>query len=287
MSAVRPAEPVGLRRARDLLAPDAAATGEREGAAEHGYLDLLPEDLASTGTAQDLMTTSLVPTIYERYWRPALARIAKGITGPGMAEEVRIARLLLGLGPGDVVLDVACGPGNFSREFARAVGEDGLVVGIDASRTMLARGVEELIEAGLASEPGRRTGEKPAPGARRERARLNSNLALVRGDAARLPFRDESFDAVCCFAALHLFADPFAGLDEMRRVLRPGGRVAIMTSVRRQVTLPALKPMIERASGMRVFEADEIVRALAERGFENVRQRLAGLVQFVGGRLSE
>ncbi len=264
MSAVRPAEPAGLRRARDLLAPDAAATGEREGAAEHGYLDLLPEDLASTGTAQDLMTTSLVPTIYERYWRPALARIAKGITGPGMAEEVRIARLLLGLGPGDVVLDVACGPGNFSREFARAVGEDGLVVGIDAARTMLARGVEELIEA-----------------------RLDSNLALVRGDAARLPFRDETFDAVCCFAALHLFADPFAGLDEMRRVLRPGGRVAIMTSVRRQVTLPALKPMIERASGMRVFEADEIVRALAERGFENVRQRLAGLVQFVGGRLSE
>jgi hypothetical protein len=60
-----------------------------------------------------------------------------------------------------------------------------------------------------------------------------------------------------------------------------------MTSVRRKVTLPPLKPVVERASGMRVFESDEIVRALQERGFENVRQRLAGMVQFVGGRLPD
>ena len=261
MVEVSPAQPVGLRRVRELLSPEAAAVAAKPDATRHGYLDLLPEDLESTGATQDLMTTRLVPAIYERYWRPALARVAKGLTGPGMAEEVRIARLLLGLGPGDVVLDVACGPGNFSREFARAVGDEGLVAGIDASRTMLTRGVEELIEAGLA------------------------NLALVRGDAENLPFRDASFDAVCCFAALHLFADPFAGLDEMRRVLGPGGRIALMTSVRRKLTLPPLKPVVERASGMRMFEGDEIVLALQERGFTNVRQRLAGVVQFVGGRL--
>jgi SAM-dependent methyltransferase len=207
------------------------------------------------------MTTHLVPAIYERYWRPALARAVKGVTGPGMAEEVRIARLLLGLGRGDRVLDVACGPGNFTREFARAVGEEGLAVGIDASATMLARGGAALPPTGL------------------------DNLALVRGDATALPFRDGVFDGVCCFAALHLFSDPFAALDQMRRVLGPLGRIAIMTSVRRQVTLPPLKPLIERASGMRVFEPDEIVLALQERGFENVRQRLAGLVQVVGGRL--
>jgi ubiquinone/menaquinone biosynthesis C-methylase UbiE len=260
---VRPAEPLGLRRARALLTPAADARGDQPDATDRGYLDLLPDDLESTGATQYQMTTRFVPAIYERYWRPALARVAKGISGPGMAEEVRIARLLLGLGPSEVVLDVACGPGNFSREFARAVGDEGLVVGIDASQTMLSRGVEELRSAGLA------------------------NLALVRGDAARLPFRDGSFDAVCCFAALHLFADPFAGLDEMRRVLGPGGRIALMTSVRRTLTLPPLKPIIERASGMRMFESDEIVRALQDRGFTNVRQRLAGVVQFVGGRLPE
>jgi len=161
------------------------------------------------------------------------------------------------------VLDVACGPGNFSREFARTVGQEGLVVGIDASPTMLARGVDELRQAGPA------------------------NVALVRGDATSLPFRDASFDAACCFAALHLFAEPFAALDEMRRVLAPGGRIAIMTSVRRQLTPRPLKPALQRASGgMRVFEPDEITGALRERGFVGIHQRLAGLVQFVGGRVA-
>ena len=263
MTTAQPADALGLRRARDLLVPQARVAAERPEARRDGYLDLLPEDLESTGATQDLMTTSLVPAIYERYWRPALARVAKGLAGPGMAEEVRIARLLMGLGPGDVVLDVACGPGNFSREFAKTVGEEGLVVGIDASRTMLQRGAADLVAAGP------------------------SNLALIRGDAAKLPVHDATFDAVCCFAALHLFADPFAGLDEMRRVLRPGGRIALMTSIRRKVTLPPLKPIVERISGMRMFEGDEIVRALQDRGFANVRQRLAGVVQFVGGRLSE
>ena len=256
-----PAATSGLSRAVELLTPEAARLAHSGPPAE-GFLDLLGDDLESTGAAQDLMTTSLVPSIYERYWRPALARAVKGVTGPGMGEEVRIARLLLGLTPGDSVLDVACGPGNFSREFAHVVGEDGLVVGIDASRTMLARGGAEL------------------------RARGIANLALIRGDATRLPFRDGSFDAMCCFAALHLFAEPFAALDEMRRVLAPGGRIALMTSVRRTLTLPPLKPVIERTSGMRLFEADEIVLALQHRGFENVRQRLAGMVQFLGGRLA-
>jgi SAM-dependent methyltransferase len=251
-----------LVRIGSLLDDEATQRARRLDATASGYLELLEDDLTSTGVAQDLMTTRVVPAIYERYWRPALARIVKGATGPGMAEEIRIARLLLGLGAGDVVLDVACGPGNFSREFARAVGSDGLVVGIDASRTMLTRGVDELRASGA------------------------DNLALVRGDATRLPFRDGSFDAACCFAALHLFPEPFAALDEMRRVLSPGGRIAIMTSVRRQLTVRPLKPLIERASGMRVFEPNEIMGALEQRGFTDIRQRLAGMVQFVGGRLS-
>jgi ubiquinone/menaquinone biosynthesis C-methylase UbiE len=137
------------------------------------------------------------------------------------------------------------------------------VVGIDASHTMLARGGAELADSSI------------------------DNVALVRGDATRLPFRDGSFNATCCFAALHLFADPFAALDEMRRVLGPRGRIALMTSVRRQLAPSQLKPILERASGMRIFEGDEIVNALDERGFTGVHQRLAGLVQFVGGRLGE
>jgi ubiquinone/menaquinone biosynthesis C-methylase UbiE len=253
---VTAAPPDALVRARALIVD--GTDGDDAG----GYLDLVGGELASTGPTQDLMLTRLVPSIYERWWRPALAQVAKGLTGPGMGEEVRIARLLLGLGAADVVLDLACGPGNFSREFARAVGPDGLVVGVDASPTMLARGAADTARAGIA------------------------NLALIRADATALPFGDGSFDAACCFAALHLFADPFAALDEMRRVLRPGGRIAIMTSVRRRLTLPPLVPVIERASGMRMFEADEIVEALRSRGFAGIHQRLAGLVQFVGARLA-
>ncbi len=246
-----------IARARELMRADVG-----EGDDDRGYLDLIGGDVRSTGPAQSLMLTRAVPAIYERWWRPALGQLAKGALGPGMAEEVRIARLLLGLGSGDVVLDLACGPGNFSREFARAVGPDGLVVGVDASRTMLARAVADTARAEI------------------------SNLALLRADATRLPFRDAAFDAACCFAALHLFAEPLAALDEMRRALRPGGRIAIMTSVRRQLTVRPLKPLIERASGMRVFEPDEIVDALRERGFGGLHQRLAGMVQFVGGRLA-
>ncbi len=251
-----------LERTQHLLEPDARAQSEARGLNEAGYLDLLDGELESTGRTQDLMVTRIVPAIYERYWRPALGRAFKGVTGPGMAEEIRIARLLLGLGEGDNVLDVACGPGNFSREFARAVGPGGLVVGIDASRTMLERGGEELRQA------------------------QTSNLALIRGDATALPFGDGSFDGACCFAALHLFPDPFGALDEMARVLRPGGRIALMTSVRRELTLKPLKPLLERASGMQIFEGDEIVAALEQRGFTGIHRRLSGLVQFVGGRLA-
>ncbi len=54
-----------------------------------------------------------------------------GPLGPGMAGERRIALELLERAPGDAVLDIACGPGNFVREFAGAVGRRGLVVGLE------------------------------------------------------------------------------------------------------------------------------------------------------------
>ena len=229
-----------------------------------GYLDLLGASEAPvTGTTQRLMLSRAVPVVYERYWRPSLGRVAKGPLGPGMGDEKRIARLLLGLGPGDGVLDVACGPGNFVRDFSRLVGPGGLVVGLDASSTMLRRGVADT-------------------GAARRR---NGNVAFVRGSATEMPFRDESFDAVCCFAALHLFDDPFAALDEFARILTPGGRVAILTSCRTR-TAPGRTwdAFLGGRLGMRMFERDEITSALAARGFTTVRRRISGLAQFVGGR---
>ena len=121
---------------------------------------------------------------------------------------------------------------------------------------------------------------------RETRAAGIDNLCFVFADAAALPFRDASFDAVCCFAALNLFAEPFSALDEMRRVLAPGGRIALFTSsAGRTSPLRALERAFAAPAGIRMFDQDELVDALRERGFTDVRQRLAGLTQFVGGRL--
>jgi ubiquinone/menaquinone biosynthesis C-methylase UbiE len=207
------------------------------------------------------MLSGTVPRIYERWWRPALGRMFKGVLGPGMADEHRIARLLLALCPGDGVLDVACGTGNFSRDFARSVGSTGLVVGIDVSETMLTRAVEDTRRAGL------------------------SNVAYVRGDAQELPFLDKSFDAVCCFAAFHLFADPMRALDRMTEVLTPGGRIAILTTARyRTAPVRTVESLLALRSGARLFEEHELVEAFTARGFADVRQRVAGVTQFVGAR---
>jgi SAM-dependent methyltransferase len=227
-----------------------------------GYLDVVERDLGQQGIARELMQTTALSTVYERWWRPALGRVAKGVLGPGMADERRIARLLLGLARGDGVLDVACGPGNFSRDFACAVGPEGLVVGIDASRPMLERAVRQTRAAGL------------------------DNVVFAHGDASMLPFRDASFDAVCCFAALNLFAKPFEALDQMTRVVTPGGRIAVFTSCRsRSPALGAVEAALTARSGLRMFGQDEIVAALRERGFDHVNQRISGLTQFVGARL--
>ena len=262
MTTEAPSLPGGLARSLALLDP-----ARRPGAAPvvDGYLDLLggAADVGRTGLGQTLMFTRAVPAVYERYWRPALGRVAKGPLGPGMAEERRIARLLLGLGSGDGVLDVACGTGNFTREFARQVGPTGLVVGFDASRTMLARAVADTLEA---REDG-------------------GHVAYVRGDAVRLPFREAGFDAVCCFAALHMMDDPWSALDEMTRVLTPGGRIAILTSCRtRSGALRTFDGLLGARTGMRMFERDEITGALSERGYHPVQRRISGLTQFVGGR---
>jgi SAM-dependent methyltransferase len=255
--------PAALDRALPLLSPEARRAGRL---VDGGYLDLLGGrgEPASTGIAQELMRTQVVPTIYERWWRPFLGRIVKGVLGPGMADEHRIARLLLGLSPGDGVLDVACGTGNFTRDFARSAGPDGIVIGIDVSETMLSRAVRDTAAAGL-----------------------SDRAAFVRGDAAELPFLESSFDAVCCFAALHLFSDPMRALDRMTAVLTPGGRIAIFTSVRgRSTPMRTWESIVGGRSGIRMFERGEIVGALELRGFEEIRQRITGVTQFVGGRLA-
>lgn len=224
-----------------------------------GYLDLIGSRRPGRpGVSELLMNSAVVPAIYERWWRPALGQVVKGVGGPSMAGEHRILHEMLALRPGDTVLDVACGPGNFTRALGRTLGEQGLAIGIDASETMLQRAVED---------------------------NTANNVGYVHGDAGELPFRESTMDAVCCYAALHLFADPMRALDSMSRVLVPGGRIALLTSCRPGRRAAALATATAaRIGSLTLFGPDEITGTLRDRGFEDVVQQVHGVVQFVGVR---
>jgi hypothetical protein len=72
----------------------------------------------------------------------------------------------------------------------------------------------------------------------------------------------------------------------MTAVLTPGGRIALFTSVRgRSAPLRTAESLLAARSGAHMFERGELVRALEERGFAEIRQRITGMTQFIGGRL--
>jgi ubiquinone/menaquinone biosynthesis C-methylase UbiE len=106
--------------------------------------------------------------------------------------------------PGNQVLDIACGTGLVSFEAARAVGPDGHVLGVDISGRMLDSAERRAREAKL------------------------SNCSFARMDAETLCLPDTSFDVVLCALGLMYMPDPQQALREMRRVLRPGGRISLV-----------------------------------------------------------
>ena len=102
------------------------------------------------------------------------------------------------VGIGHTVLDVACGTGVVAAAAAERVGPSGAVTGVDINPGMIAV------------------------------AARTQGVRWARADAARLPFPDGGFDRVLCQAGLQFVPDRVGALREMRRVLRPGGRVALL-----------------------------------------------------------
>ena len=198
------------------------------------------------------MQHPLLAPVYERAWRPAWWLAALGFDLPHLLRERQHAVAALRLRPGQRVLDVACGPGNFTESYRAAVGPSGLAVGIDLSRPMLRRA----------------TATHPGP-------------AYLLGSAARLPFPDAAFDAVACYGALYLIPEPLTVVDELARVLRPGGRIAMMATQAPRWAPDALPAVVERVSGLHAFAADDLTGRLRALGFAEVGHERHGLFQYV------
>jgi SAM-dependent methyltransferase len=106
-------------------------------------------------------------------------------------------------GPGDIVLDVACGGGLVARAFAPLVRH---ATGIDVTPAMLDQARRAAAEKGL------------------------SNTSWDQGDVATLPYANGSFTIVATRFSFHHFVEPLAVLREMVRVCAPGGRIVVVDS---------------------------------------------------------
>jgi demethylmenaquinone methyltransferase/2-methoxy-6-polyprenyl-1,4-benzoquinol methylase len=166
--------------------------------------------------------------------------------------------------PGDRVLDSCCGTGDLAVEAER---RGGRVVALDFSERML------------------------------ERARRKSGtIEWVQGDALTLPYGDGEFDAVTCGFGVRNLADLEGGLREAARVLRPGGKIAVLEITRPRgllrpffrlwfdllvplagKVLPGGKAYTYLPASVRRFPGPEDLAALfVSAGFENVRFKLLG-----------
>lgn len=110
----------------------------------------------------------------------------------------------LGLEPGDRVLDLGCGMGLWSGWLAERVAPDGWVAGVDVSP----------VSSRIARE---RMKQEPQ----------GDRVKYVAGDASTIPFGSQSFDVLFCANTLEYFDNPGRYLQEMKRVVRRGGKVAV------------------------------------------------------------
>lgn len=111
---------------------------------------------------------------------------------------------LYGFAAGMTVLDLGCGTGTFTLEMARMVGEDGMVYAVDLQQPM----VDAVRE-------------------RADEADLTNRISAHCSGAYALPLAEDSCDLVIVIATLSQIPDRLAALLELRRVLRPGGRLAV------------------------------------------------------------
>lgn len=222
-----------------------------------GIADLAPPGMKTGGLAQRVMESRLYSRFYERVMRPRLTSLVSDRT---MEDEKRLAAEMLELDANSVVLDVACGTGNFTRYFTERIGETtsgyddtSLVIGMDISWPMLERAREYL-----------------------RRDALNDRIFLIRGDATRAPVGRETFNRLHCAGALHLMNDIDEALRNFARVLQPDGIAVIGTFLSRGNVLKRLvKKLAEAPTHFHWFSRNELHERIERAGFEVVEDSIA------------
>jgi demethylmenaquinone methyltransferase/2-methoxy-6-polyprenyl-1,4-benzoquinol methylase len=125
-----------------------------------------------------------------------------------------------GVRAGQRVLDLAGGTGDLARRLAARVGPQGEIVVADINAAMLNKGRERLLDQGIAT-----------------------GIGFIQTDAERLPFPDRQFDLVIIGFGLRNVTDKQTALNEMYRVLKPGGRLLVLEFSK--PVAPGLKPLYD------------------------------------------
>jgi ubiquinone/menaquinone biosynthesis C-methylase UbiE len=149
---------------------------------------------------------------------------------------------LMGIRPSDRVLEVGFGSGVALARVASIV-TAGLAAGLDYSDTMVR-------QARLRNAAAVRQGR----------------IALVRGDACSLPYRDECFDKVCAIQSIYFWPQPVSALAEMRRVLRPDGLLAVTLMPKEDLQWWGFT-----LEDYRLYTGEEAVAMAEQAGFSSVR----------------
>jgi ubiquinone/menaquinone biosynthesis C-methylase UbiE len=148
----------------------------------------------------------------------ATARWYSGLTKKSMEDFKALARATaVKLAPGASVLEVAPGPGYCAVELAKL--GDFQISGLDISRTFV-----EIARANAAA--------------------AGVTVDFQRGNAAEIPFSDDTFDYLLCRAAFKNFSEPVKALKEMHRVLKPGGR-ALIIDLRRDAPYASIQKAVD------------------------------------------